>query len=149
MIDWNTEESLYLRRVKIHGQQSIRTRRHQQVRDDFRGDRHPRFILAILPRIPEVWQDRRDTFCRGALEGVDHQKQFEKIGVHGRACRLHDKNVGAPYIFENLKVDFAVAETRNRGLSQLAVQELANFICERRIRSSTEDLQFITHKCVL
>src|SRR5262249_13619781 len=116
---------------------------------DLRRYWNPRLILPVLPRIAEVRQHRCDPLRRGPLECVNHQKQLEEIRVHRRAGRLHDENVGAAYIFEDLEVDLSVAESRYGGLTQLAAEIFTDFVRERRIGSTTKDFQFVTHKLIL
>jgi len=48
--------------------------------------------------------------AEGAFESVDHEQQFEEVAVHGKRAGLNDKDVGTADIFENLKINFTVAE---------------------------------------
>src|SRR5277367_3377308 len=53
-------------------------------------------------------------------------------------ARLHHKNVRAPHILQNLKVDFAVAEASQLGLADLHIQMLADTRSQRRIGRARE-----------
>ena len=54
-------------------------------------------------------QDLR-SLSRGALERVHHDQQLHQVEIHRAAAGLHDEDVGATYIFQNLIARFAVAE---------------------------------------
>ena len=95
--------------------------------------------------ISEVRKDRRDATRRGPLERVDHQEQFHQIGIHRRATRLNNEDVGAPDILFDLKIDFAVAETGNRRLAHAAPQVLTDLVSQIGIRTAGKYFQRISH----
>jgi len=70
VIHGHVEIPLYLRRMQIQSQRSARSRRFQQIRHQFRGDRHPRLVLAVLPRIAVIRQHRGNSPGRGARQAL-------------------------------------------------------------------------------
>ena len=54
VIDWNIEKPLDLSRVQVQSKHTIRTGPLNQVCNQPGGDRHPRLIFPILPRIPII-----------------------------------------------------------------------------------------------
>ncbi len=64
-----------------------------------------------------------------------------KIG--GVRAGLHDEDVRAPHIFQNLKIHFAVAEFAELGLAQLYAQVAANIFRQARVRAAAENFEFV------
>ena len=121
-------------------------RRTDQVRHEFRGYGHARLIFAILARIAEVWNHRRDPIRRRTFEGIDDDEQFHERVIDRLTTGLHDIDVGPPDIFFDLDPDFPVAERRHGGLTQFLPQIGANFLGQSRVCVSREDLQFSVHR---
>ena len=110
------KKSLDLTRVQVHRQDPVRPRGREQVRHQLRRDRDARLVFAILPRIPVVRDDRRDPRRRRALERVDHDQQLHDVVVHRAARRLDDEDILPAHILQDLEVELAVAECRQRWL---------------------------------
>ena len=128
VIHRNVEISLNLRRVQIERKHSARPRRLQQIRHELRRNRHARAVLAILPRVRVIRNHRRDAPCRRALERVDHQQQLHQVEIHRIAAGLHDEDVGAANVFENLIARFAVRKLAVLGASSRHAEILADGI---------------------
>ena len=58
------------------------------------------------------------------------------------AAGLHHKNIRAPYIFQNLKTRFAVAELAVLGAAPRDAQITADGVAERRVRRAAKNLEF-------
>jgi hypothetical protein len=56
---------------------------------------------------------------------------------------LHNENIGAAYIFENLKINFSIAKTVQLGLAQRNFQMLANALCKREVRRARENFKAV------
>jgi hypothetical protein len=62
---------------------------------------------------------------------------------------LHDKNIRATHIFQNLKINFAVAKAAEHGLAQRHVQVLADSLCEHGIGSSRKNFKtLVVHEAI-
>ena len=136
VIHRHVEIALNLRRVQIQSQRAARAGGFQQVRHELRGDRNPRLIFSILPRIAVIGEHRSDPPCRGALEGIDHQQQLEKVAVHRVMARLYDEYICAAHVFQDLEIDFAVAKAAQQRFAKGNVQVLADALCEHGVRRS-------------
>src|SRR5437660_12735065 len=58
-------------------------------------------------------------------------------------ARLHDKNVRAANVFQNLKINFAVAEAPQQRLAQRHIQFLANTLRQYWICGPRENLKSV------
>src|SRR5713226_8373720 len=141
MIDRNVEEALNLRSVQVERQYAIGARSADQIRDQFRRDRHAWLVLAVLARVAVVRNDRRDATRRGALERVEHDQQLHQIVVHRWRRRLDHEDVRAADVLIDLHVVLAVGEAVQRDAARLDLELAADFLRERRVRSSGENLQ--------
>jgi hypothetical protein len=65
------------------------------------------------------------------------------VKISGIGAGLHDKDVRAAHVFQNLKINFAVAELAEFGFTRLGAQVTANIGCQTRIRASAENFEFI------
>ena len=63
--------------------------------------------------------------------------------IRGVRAWLHDKHVRAAHIFQNLKINFAVAELAKLGFSQLHAQMAADILRQPGIRATAENLEFV------
>ncbi len=134
VIHGHVEITLDLRRMQVQCQRPARTRGFQQVRHELRGDGNSWLVFAVLPRIAVIRQNCSNAPGRRALERVDHQQQFHQVAVHGSMARLHDKHIGTANIFQNLEINFAVAEAPEQRLAQRHVQVAADALRQYRIR---------------
>ena len=143
MVDRDIEEALDLTGMKIHRQDAIRARSRNQVRHELCGNRHPWLILPILPPIPVIGNDRRDTVCRRPLEGVNHQQQLHQMLVDRIARRLKKKDILAAHILIDLDAALAIAEGRDERIPLLDLQIVADFLRQSGIRQPGEQLQLV------
>ena len=143
MIHGHVEIALNLWRVQIQCECPAGTGRFQQVRHEFRGDRNPGLVFAVLPRIAVIRQHRRNTPCRRALKRVDHQQQLQQVAVHGGMARLHDEYVCAAHILQNLEINLTVAESPQQRFAQRHVQVAADTLRQYRIRGPGENLESV------
>ena len=79
----DVEEALNLTGVQVHRQDAVGARRRDAIRQQTRRDRHARLILLVGAAIGVVGDDGGDALGRGALEGVDHDEEFEDRGADG------------------------------------------------------------------
>ncbi len=126
MIHRNVEKPLNLPAMQIRRQYAIHPRRHNQVRHQFRRDRHARPILAILSRIAEIRQHRRDARRRSATGRIDQNQQFEQMIIHRRRRAIDDEHVLAANVFAYLNLNFTVAELVHRRAAQLNAEMVAH-----------------------
>jgi hypothetical protein len=59
----------------------IASRGLKHIRDEFSGNRRPRFILLILPGIGETGDDSSDATSRGSATGIYHDQEFHQMVV--------------------------------------------------------------------
>ncbi len=145
----DVEEPLDLRLVQIHRQHAIRARRAQQVRHQLRRDRHARLVLAILPRVPVIRDNRGDPRRRRPAERVDHHAQLDQVPVDVRAGRLHDEDIRAADVLVDLERALGVREPLQAGLTDVHAEKLGNLAREGAMRASRKELQLpTTHKLV-
>src|SRR6266849_7906213 len=110
MVHGNVEITLNLRGVQIQGERAAGTRGFEQVSHELRRDRDGRLVFAVLPGIAVVRQDGGDAPSGSAFECVNHKQQLEQVVVHRITARLHDENISAAHVLENLKINLAIAE---------------------------------------
>src|SRR5262245_48676874 len=72
VIEWNVEEALYGTGVHVHGDYAIGAGVFDEVGDQLGRDGHTPHVLAILPSISVVGNDRRDATGGCPFEAVDH-----------------------------------------------------------------------------
>ncbi len=139
----HVEIALNLRRMQVQQQRPARARRFQQVRDELRGNRHSRLILAILPRVAVIRNHGSDAPSRRALERIDHQQQFHQMKIRRLRTRLHDENIRAAHVLQNLKINLAIAELAQHRAAALHSQIAANLVRQGSVRGSRENLELI------
>ena len=110
VIDRNVEKALDLGGVQVHRQHAVGPGPGDQVGHQLGRDRHPAFVLAILPGVAEIRDHRRDPLGTGPLAAVDHDQQFHQVVVDRRAGRLDEEHVAAADVL----VDLA-GNSRRRG----------------------------------
>ena len=136
MVHRQVEEALDLRFVQVHAQHAIHARGGQHVGDELGGNRHARLVLAVLPGIAVVRNDRRDARRRRTAERVSHDHQLHQVGIHRSAGRLDDEDVGAANVFVDLERDFGVGKPAQARLSELHPKELGNLSRELRVSTA-------------
>jgi hypothetical protein len=63
------------------------------------------------------------------------------MAIHRERTRLHDEDIGAADIFENLKINFPIAEAVQLRLAQRHVEVLADRLCQRKVGGAREDFE--------
>ena len=114
----------------------------KQVRHEFRCDRHPRLIFAVLPRVSEKRNDRRDPVRARPAGRIHHDQQLHQMLVRRRACRLNDENIPAANVLLDLDVSFAVRKRADRRLTKRRADALTNPLRQLPIGGAAEDLHF-------
>ena len=127
VVDRHVKEPLNLGGVQVHGQRPVRSGPGDQVRHELRRDRHASFVLAILPGVPEIGQDRGHPRGAGPLATVDHDQQFHQVLVHGRTGRLHQIDVAAADVLLDLAGDLAVRKIAEDDRDPAADSETGRF----------------------
>src|ERR1700719_4112792 len=110
MVHRYVEIALNLRCMQIEREGAAGACGFEQVRDELRGDRYARLVLAVLPGVAVVRQHRSDAPSGRAFESVYHQQELEQVVIHRVTARLHDEDIGAANVFENLKINLSVTE---------------------------------------
>src|SRR5215469_7497763 len=141
MIHRDVEVTLNLRRVQIQSQRATRARSFQQIRHELRGDRDARLVFAVLPRVAVVRQHRGNAPSRRALECVNHQQQLEQVVIHRVMARLHDEDVCAADVFQNLEINLAITEPAQQCLAQRNIQVFADAFREHGVRRAGKNLK--------
>ena len=141
VIDRNVKEPLDLRLVQVHRQHPIRPGGGDQVRHQLRGDRHPRLVLAILPRVAVIRNHGRDARRRRAAERIDHHAQLDQMPIDVRAGRLHDEDVGAADVLVDLERDLGVREPLQPRVPDLDPEELRDLLGQGAMRAARKDLE--------
>ena len=67
MIHGNIEKSLHLRGVQIDRHHAIGAGALEQIGDQLGGDRRAAFVLAVLPGVAEIRNDRRHALALARL----------------------------------------------------------------------------------
>ncbi len=111
MVDRDVEKSLHLLRVQIHREDAAHSRGGEEVGDQLGRDRHPRLVFAILPRVAEKRNHRRDPIGARPARRVHHDEQLHEVLIGRRAGRLDDENVAAANVLVDLDVGLAIRET--------------------------------------
>ncbi len=58
-------------------------------------------------------------------------------------ARLHDENIGATHVFENLKINFSIAKAVQLSFTERNLQMLADALRKREIRGARENLKAV------
>ena len=74
---------------------------------------------------------------------------FLTIAFFISACVLHDEDISAADILEDLKIDFTVTKPGDRRFTQLTLEILANLVRERAVCRAPKYFQFIAHERIL
>ena len=141
MIDGYVEVALNLPHVEIHGDDPVRARDSQQIRDELRRNRDPGPILPVLTGVAIVGNHRVDARRRGPFQRVHHEEQLHQVLVHRRAGGLDHEHVGAPDVVVDLKADLPVAKPVERHGGEGLIEVVRDPADERGVRGPAEDLQ--------
>ena len=139
MVHRNVKKTLDLLRVQVHGQNSVCSRRHQKVRDQFGGDGHARLVLPILSSIPIKRQHCGHASRAGPAQGIHHDEQFHQMVIAGRARGLDDKNVLPTHILLNFNECLSVRECAHRALAHVHSDGSGNGCRQRRIGCAAKE----------
>ena len=126
MIEGNVEESLNLSGMEIKGDDAVSPRAFEKVGAKFRRNRDASFVFAILTRVSEIGNDRRNTVCACAAATVDHYEKLHERVVYRTARRLNDKDVFAANVFFDSTERFAVGKLFYGHIAQGLAEILAN-----------------------
>jgi hypothetical protein len=148
MIHRNVEKALDLRRMQVDRQHPVHPRRHQQVRHQLRRNRHPRAVLAVLPRIGEERHHRRDPLGRRPPRRVGHDQQLHQILVRRHPRRLDDEHIPPPHGFLIGHGDFAVRIPFDARRAQRHAHPRRDLLRQRPVRISRENLDVVFHMFV-
>src|SRR5258706_2230453 len=58
-------------------------------------------------------------------------------------ARLHDEDVRAAHVFQNLKINLAIAELSKPGFTRFGAQVSANILGQARVGAATENLKLV------
>jgi len=141
VVDGNVKEPLDLRLVQVHRQHAVGPGGGDEIGHQLRRDRHARLVLAVLPGVAVIRDDRRDARRRRAAERIDHHAQFDHVAVDVRARRLHHEHVGPADVLVDLERALRIGEPLQTGVSDLDLQELGNLFRQRAVRAAREDLE--------
>jgi hypothetical protein len=93
IIHWHIEEPLNLTGMQVHRDDMITSSRLQHIRNKFRRDRSPRFVLFVLARIREVRDHSRDAARGSRFASIDHdEKLHEPVIDVARGGGLEDEH---------------------------------------------------------
>ena len=119
MIHRNIEESLYLLRVQVHGQDSVCAGGDEKICNQLGRNGHPRLVFAILPGIAIKRQHRGDARCAGPPQRINHDEHLHQMMVRWRAGGLNQEDVFAADVLLDFDERFAVGERLDSGFPQL------------------------------
>ena len=131
----DVEEALDLPGMQIDGEHAVRARIGDQVRDQLRRDRRAARCAAVLPRIAEIRDDRRDAPRRGAPQRIHDDQQLHQVVVRRERGRLQHEHVGAAHVLLDLDEDLHVGEAPHLRPGQRGLQIGADRL--RRARDSS------------
>jgi hypothetical protein len=114
--------------------------RLNQVGHELGADRHPRLVLTVLPRVPEVRHHHRHPRRRCPLGRIDQQQQLDDI-VTRRRRRLHDEDVAAPGVLIDPGEDLTIREPLDRHIAQRQTHVPRNLLRQRTIRCAAQQQQ--------
>src|SRR2546427_2024011 len=126
--------------MQIHGHDSVRAGRRDQIGDELRGDRYARLVLPVLPLVAEIRDDRGHPAGGGPPRGVDHHEQLHEVRGR-RERRLKDEDVRAADVLVDLDRGLAVGELVYSRVPQLGAEILADRFGERPVGVSGEQAQ--------
>src|SRR5205823_657707 len=117
----------------------------EHVRHELRRNRHARLVFAILPCVAVIRQDGGDARRRRAAERVDHDQQLDQVLIDragaGRACRLHDEDVGPADVLVDLKRNFRIRKPPQARLPDLDAENVRDFPRQPGMRRPRKNLQ--------
>ena len=118
MIDRNIKKALQLLSMQIHCQHSLNPRGNQKIRNELGGDGNAGLVLAVLARIPEKRDHRRDTSRARPAGGINQDQEFHEILIGRGARGLNDENVPTANVLVDLDKRFAIRKRTHRGIAR-------------------------------
>lgn len=76
-------------------------------------NRYSRCCFSILSSVAIVRDHNVDSFGAGSAHGGDHQQQFHKVFIDGRASRLDDEDLLGSDVVFHLDADLSIVESPN------------------------------------
>src|SRR5262249_57764325 len=113
------------------------------IREQTRRDRHPRLVFLVSAAIGVEGDDGGDALGGGALEGVDHDEEFEDRGADRRAKRLNDENILTTHVLLDLDEDILVGELVHLRLAHWKPQMAADILRQLWMRTAREHDEII------
>src|SRR5579862_452108 len=139
VIDGDVEEALDLRCVEIDEERAVGSSGGQEVGDELGADGHARAVLAVLAGVSIIGNDDGDPRSRCAFERIDHDEQLHEVLIDGIAGGLHDEDVDAAHILEQLEVDFAVRKSLELGLADFDADVVGNLLGKPPVGGAAEE----------
>ena len=124
--------------MQVERQHAVGAGAGDQVGDELGRDRRAARGAAVLPRIAEIGDHRRDAPRRGAHERIDHDQQFHQMIVGRIGGRLQDEDVLAAHVFLDLDEDFLVGEAPDAGLADRDVEIAGDRFGQHPVRIARE-----------
>ncbi len=143
------EEPLNLACVQFQRQNTVGPRRRNHIGHQLGGDRRPSTGFAILARIAEIRQHRRDPPCGTAFQRIDRNQQFHQVVVRGIGRGLHHKHIFAADVFKNFDKNLHIGEATDAGLGHGNAQIGRNGVGKRAIGVTTDDNHLIFQKIIV
>lgn len=93
VVDRNVKEPLYLRGVKVHGDDMIGARHREHVGHELGRDGRTALVLLVLPRVRVAGDDCSDALGRRGLARIDHDAQLHQVVIDLATAGLEDVDI--------------------------------------------------------
>src|SRR5436309_2468622 len=146
LVPRDAEEALDLHLVHVHGEEGIRSRDGDDVREQARGAAHAVLVLLVAPAVGVVGHDRGDAPRRSALERIDHDEQLhDRVAHRGTGEGLDHEHVVFAHVLVDLHEDVVVRELEDLGRSQRDLEGTADVARKRWMSVAGVDGQSPVH----
>jgi hypothetical protein len=149
VINRDVEVALNLRGMKIERKGAAGAGGFKKIGDELGRYRNAGLVLAVLARVAVVRKHSGDAPGGGAFERIDHEKQFKKMIIDRKGAGLDNENIRATDIFEDLKINLAIAEAAEQGFAEGHVEVPANGFRQRGVGGPGEDFETLVVHTVL
>src|SRR5574344_1142882 len=149
VVERNVEEALNLVGVQVERHDAVRAGRFEKVRDESRGNRNARLVLAVLAGVAVIGDDGRDAVGASALERVDDDEELHVRLVRERRAGLDHIHVLAPDAVNHLAERLAVGKMRNLDFVEGFAQVFGYFLGKRQIGRTGKYHEFVFHRVIL
>jgi hypothetical protein len=136
----DVEEALDLPGVQVERHHPVGAGVRDQVCDQLRRDRRARSGFAILPRVAEIGDHRRDAPRRRPPQRVGDDQQLHQMVVGGERSGLDDEAVRAAHVLLDLDEDLHVGEASHHGLGQWRLEVFGDALGKSGIRIAGDEL---------